>query len=111
MLASCGSDDSTTDPNVIVPVVPEEPEEHEVPTGIVVTQYQGYQLLWNDEFDSDMLDSGKWNYETGTGINGNFGTGQLDRATDRPENVKIEDGDTNAPGLLNITTRKEWHVD
>lgn len=114
MLASCGSDDTTTDSNVIVPVAPEEPQEPEqpeVPTGIVVTQYQGYQLLWNDEFDGDVLDVSKWNYETGTGINGNFGTGQLDRATDRAENVKIEAGDTNAQGLLNISTRKEWYVD
>lgn len=113
MVLSCSEDDTPTDESVIFPPTeePEEPEEPEQPTGPVITQYEGYTLLWNDEFTGTALDASKWNYETGTGVNGDFGTGQLDRATNRPENVKIEEGDTANPGLLNITTQKEWYVD
>jgi beta-glucanase (GH16 family) len=108
--SSCTEDDTPTDESVIIPTPPEQPGP-EQPAEPVPAQYDGYTLLWHDEFTGNMLDTSKWNYETGTGLNGNFGTGQLDRATDRPENVKIEAGDTNNPGLLNITTRKEWHID
>jgi beta-glucanase (GH16 family) len=69
-------------------------------------------LVWHDEFNSGHLDSSKWNYETGTGINGNWGTGQLDRATSRPENVSFQDGISGADGgCLVITTRKEDFMD
>ncbi|MEI9909160.1 MAG: hypothetical protein WDO71_05550 [Bacteroidota bacterium] len=52
--------------------------------------YSGYDLLWNDEFNDNIIQSANWVFETGTGVNGDFGTGQLDRATDRQENAKIE---------------------
>jgi len=40
-------------------------------------------VILNDEFTGSSLDISKWNYETGTGVNGDFGTGQLDYATNR----------------------------
>jgi len=40
------------------------------------------ELVWEDNFNMGELDLSKWNYETGTGVNGDWGTGQLDRATD-----------------------------
>jgi len=68
--------------------------------------------IWSDEFTGTTLDQTKWNYETGTGVNGDFGTGQLDRATARPENVAIEQGITGADGgTLRISTRKESYLD
>ncbi len=68
--------------------------------------------VWSDEFNGPALDPTKWSYETGTGVNGNFGTGQLDRATARPENVAIEQGIAGADGgALRITTRKETYQD
>lgn len=70
-----------------------------------ITQYEGYKLIWNDEFETLSLDLSKWNYETGTGVNGDFGTGQLDRATDRINNVNIKDGS------LLITTDREQYID
>lgn len=70
-----------------------------------ITQYAGYTLIWNDEFSGTSLDMAKWRYETGTGVNGDFGTGQLDRATDRPANVSLADGN------LSITTTKENYID
>ncbi|MBO9657461.1 MAG: glycoside hydrolase family 16 protein [Chitinophagaceae bacterium] len=74
------------------------------------TVYAGYSLLWNDEFDGSQIDVGKWNFETGTGIDGNFGTGQLDRA--RPDNATIATGVTDASGnCLAIVTKKETYID
>jgi len=69
-------------------------------------------LVWSDEFNGSDLDLSKWNYETGTGVNGDFGTGQLDRATNRKENVDIIQGVKNADGgCLAIVTRKEFYID
>jgi beta-glucanase (GH16 family) len=69
-------------------------------------------LVWHDEFNSGQLDLSKWRYETGTGINGDWGTGQLDRATARPENVSFQSGIAGADGgCLVITTRKENYMD
>lgn len=65
-------------------------------------------LVWEDDFNNGELDQTKWSYETGTGVNGDWGTGQLDIATNRWENVSFQD---NVPGAENgclvITTRKE----
>lgn len=72
----------------------------------------GDSLVWQDEFNGAALDLSKWNYETGTGVNGDFGTGQIDRATDRKENVDIVAGISKADGgCLAITTRKENYID
>ncbi|QKG56475.1 discoidin domain-containing protein [Hymenobacter sp. BRD128] len=68
--------------------------------------------VWSDEFNGPVLDQTKWSYETGTGVNGDFGTGQLDRATARPENVAIEAGIAGADGgALRISTRRETYLD
>ncbi len=73
---------------------------------------QTWTLKWSDEFNGTSLDQSKWSYEIGTGVNGDFGTGQLDRATERPENVAIEQGIAGADGgALRITTRKETYMD
>ncbi|WP_218017742.1 glycoside hydrolase family 16 protein [Formosa haliotis] len=70
------------------------------------------ELVWSDEFNSGTLDTTKWSYETGTGINGDWGTGQLDYATDRKENVSFQDDIKGADGgCLVITTRKESYMD
>ncbi|MEA1886244.1 MAG: T9SS type A sorting domain-containing protein [Bacteroidota bacterium] len=69
-------------------------------------------LIWSDEFNNGELDLSKWSYETGTGVNGDFGTGQVDRATDRELNVSFQDGITGAEdACLVITTRKEFYID
>lgn len=76
------------------------------------TVYSGYALQWNDEFDGSAIDLSKWVFETGTGVNGDFGTGQLDRATDNPNNASIAANIKNANGnCLAITTRKEAFMD
>ena len=71
-----------------------------------------YTLVWSDEFNGSNIDPTKWNFETGTGVNGNFGTGQLDRATERPENATIANNVPDADGgCLAIITRSETYID
>lgn len=51
-------------------------------------------LVWNDEFDGPDLDMDKWSYDTGNGCPNlcGWGNGELQYYTDRPENVRIENG-------------------
>lgn len=56
---------------------------------------QGYELVWNDEFDGDSLDMEKWDYQCGTGAEyglDGWENSELECYTDRPENVRVEDG-------------------
>lgn len=80
---------------------------------LCLTAYgQAGTLVWEDNFDEGELDLTKWSYEQGTGVNGDWGTGQLDRATSRPENVSFQDDVPGAEdGCLVITTRKEHYID
>lgn len=67
-------------------------------------------LVWEDNFSTGTLDLSNWNFETGTGVNGDWGTGQLDRA--RIENVTFQDStDGCEDGCLVITTKKERYID
>ncbi|WP_343637760.1 T9SS type A sorting domain-containing protein [Fluviicola sp.] len=73
---------------------------------------QNYYLVWQDDFNNPVLDTSKWTIETGTGVNGDWGTGQIDRATDRPENISITDTVSGASGsCLVLTSRKENYID
>lgn len=73
---------------------------------------QPLTLVWEDDFNTGKLDLSKWSYETGTGINGDWGTGQLDRSTDRADNVSFQNYIPGADnGCLAITTRKEFYLD
>lgn len=50
-----------------------------------------YQLVWSDEFDGSSLNTANWTPEIGTGNNG-WGNGEAQYYTDRPENLRVEDG-------------------
>ncbi len=50
-----------------------------------------YALVWNDEFDDNVIDNTKWNFEIGTGSWG-WGNGEHQYYTDRNVNAFIEDG-------------------
>jgi beta-glucanase (GH16 family) len=51
----------------------------------------GYQLVFDDEFNGDKLDTNRWNYRTGSRL----------LSTQKPENVSVGDG------TLKIALRKE----
>jgi beta-glucanase (GH16 family) len=58
-------------------------------------------LVWSDEFDQDGAPNpDNWTYDIGNGIDG-WGNRELQYYTDRPENVKVENG------VLVITAREE----
>jgi beta-glucanase (GH16 family) len=57
--------------------------------GISEIAAQCEQLVWQDEFSNSTIDASKWEMEVG---GGGWGTGQLDYATNRPENARIENG-------------------
>ncbi len=57
-----------------------------------VTPVSKYKLVWNDEFNGSVLDTSKWIFEHGTGYHG-WGNNELEYYTDRPENVRVKDGD------------------
>lgn len=64
------------------------------------------EIVWQDEFDTDgSIDSDSWGFDLGTGeeIFGRpgWGNNELQYYTDRPENIRVEDG------MLLITARKE----
>jgi beta-glucanase (GH16 family) len=63
-------------------------------------------LVWQDEFSVDGgVDSNKWQYDIGTGPNSDgWGNNELEYYTNRPENVKVEDG------ILHIIARKENYL-
>lgn len=62
--------------------------------------YAGYALAWSDEFEAAELDLSVWTPEIGNGSNG-WGNNELEYYTDRPENVRLENGE------LIIEARKE----
>ena len=62
---------------------------------------EGYNLLWNDEFEGSTVDPNKWSYE----INGNGGgNNELQYYTDRAENSFVSDGN------LNIVAQQEEYT-
>ncbi len=55
----------------------------------------GYNLVWSDEFDGEVLDASSWTYEMGNGCNKDlcgWGNNELQSYSDQPENIKLEDG-------------------
>ena len=58
----------------------------------------GYNLVWNDEFDKGSIDTSKWNFETG---GHGWGNNELQFYTSRGENAFIENNQ------LHIRARKE----
>ena len=71
----------------------------EVTSRVAVEHTWGeYSLVWSDEFDGSALNTDVWNTE----VNGNGGGNQEKQYyTDRPENLRVEDGN------LVIEARKE----
>jgi beta-glucanase (GH16 family) len=59
---------------------------------------KGWALAWHDEFDGTELDLKNWTFDIG---GGGWGNQELEAYTDRPENVRVENG------MLVIEARRE----
>lgn len=56
---------------------------------------EGFELVWNDEFDGDVLDTTKWDYQYGNGGeygNPGWGNNEVQYYLNRQENIRVEDG-------------------
>ncbi len=76
--------------------------------GSTITEYDGFTLVWSDEFDGTSLDRGTWTFETGDGtefgLPAGWGNSELQLYTENAENVSIQqDGDAN---VLAITAQQ-----
>jgi beta-glucanase (GH16 family) len=65
------------------------PTSTPVPTATPSADIEGWDLVWQDEFDGTEIDLTKWTYDIGG--NG-WGNGEFQYYTDFPENAFIEDG-------------------
>lgn len=84
--------------SVTVDVVVTEPSKFPASGYTTPETYTGYNLVWRDEFDGDVLNSDYWTHEIGTGNNG-WGNNELQYY--RAQNTTIEEGN------LIIEARKE----
>ncbi|RMH01644.1 MAG: glycoside hydrolase family 16 protein [Chloroflexi bacterium] len=64
---------------------------------------EGWVLVWQDEFDGEEINRENWAFDLGRG-NGGWGNRELQWYTERPENVRLEDG------LLIIEAREEEFI-
>ena len=60
----------------------------------------GYNLIWNDEFTDNSIDTSKWDFDLGNGVNG-WGNNELEYYTNRSDNIYISNN------ILHIRERKE----
>ncbi len=63
--------------------------------------YEGYTLVWNDEFDGTSVNTNNWVFETGNGCPNLCGWGNSELQYYRQENTWVEDG------ILTIEARRE----
>lgn len=62
-------------------IAPPEPEP--------IDESDGWELVWNDEFDGDAIDETNWTYDLG---GWGWGNGEAQFYTTRPENARVENG-------------------
>ncbi|MGB3079434.1 MAG: family 16 glycosylhydrolase, partial [Saprospiraceae bacterium] len=65
--------------------------------------YDGYNLVWRDEFVGDVLNSADWSFETGNGCPDNCGWGNNESQYYRSDNTSIVNGH------LVITAKKQQY--
>lgn len=66
-------------------------------------EYEGFDLVWQDEFEGSELNSRFWVYETGNGCPANCGWGNNELQFYRQNNARVGDG------VLTIEARKETY--
>ena len=59
------------------------------PDPIPIAEEEGWELVWNDEFDGDTVNLDNWTYDVG---GWGWGNGEAQYYTTRPENARVQDG-------------------
>jgi beta-glucanase (GH16 family) len=59
------------------------------PEPLPIEPPDGYELVWNDEFDGDEIDATNWTYDIG---GWGWGNGEAQFYTDRIRNARVQDG-------------------
>jgi beta-glucanase (GH16 family) len=118
LVGACGSDDdatadvttttsapattTTVPPTTTTTVPPTTTTTIASPAPIPIEAPEGMELVWNDEFDGDTINAANWTYDIG---GWGWGNGESQYYTDRPENVRLQNG------LLVIEGRQEQYED
>ncbi len=68
------------------------------PAPSVVEVPEGWELVWNDEFEGRAIDTSNWTYDLG---GGGWGNGEMQTYTDSKNNAQVKNG------FLIITAQKE----
>ena len=80
------------------PTATPAPTPTPVPSPTAEGERAGWEIVWRDEFDGSELDLKNWTFDLG---GGGWGNQEWQAYTDRPENVRLEDG------MLVIEAREE----
>lgn len=80
------------------------------------TSIDGWNLIWNDEFDGNALDMSKWSYQTGYYLSSDPGTwgwgnAELEYYTDSTNNTFVTDGKVHFKAMYEPTTFPEIDPD
>ncbi len=59
------------------------------PEPVPITEIEGWELVWHDEFDGDAIDLTNWTYDIG---GWGWGNGEAQYYTSRPRNARVENG-------------------
>lgn len=59
---------------------------------LAAVDYTGYEKVWSDDFESEVLNPDYWTYDAGIGVWNTETNAELQFYTDRPQNVRLEDG-------------------
>lgn len=99
LVAGCGV--AAERPPTLTPEPTPEPTLEPTPEPPPEWEREGWTLIWQDEFDGEVLDPSRWEAEIG---GHGWGNNEWQFYTDRPENVRLEEGH------LVIEARDEFFV-
>lgn len=92
LAVGCGESEAVPSPSPISTAIPA--------TATPEWVREGWQLVWQDEFEGDTVSREDWAFDLGLG-GGGWGNHELQWYTERPENIRTEDG------ILIIEAREE----
>ena len=96
-LSACGKKDEKKETSAETPAQ----------TEAAVPELDGYNLLWNDEFDGEKMDESKWNYEP---HEPGWTNNELQEYTTSEENVFVRDGHLVLKAIKTEKDGKEYYT-